>query len=64
MSDAVDLVAQARDTRIVVVGGGVAGLVAALECAKVGMQVTVLEASDRLGGVVRSADVDGVTVDV
>ena len=64
MTDAEDLVAHARDTRIVVVGGGVAGLVAALECAKVGMQVTLLEASDRLGGVVRSAEVDGVTVDV
>ncbi len=64
MTGAEDLVAHAHDTRIVVVGGGVAGLVAALECAKVGMQVTVLEASDRLGGVVRSAEVDGVTVDV
>ncbi|MCR2793399.1 protoporphyrinogen oxidase [Microbacterium sp. zg.Y625] len=64
MTDAADLVAHAHDTRIVVVGGGVAGLVAALECAKVGMQVTVLEASDRLGGVVRSAEVDGVSVDV
>ena len=64
MTDAADLVAHAHDTRIVVVGGGVAGLVAALECAKVGMQVTVLEASDRLGGVVRAAEIDGVTVDV
>ncbi|KAA9108285.1 protoporphyrinogen oxidase [Microbacterium rhizomatis] len=69
MSDEADpgfdeLVEQARDTRVVVIGGGIAGLVAALECAKVGLRVTVLEASDRVGGVIRSAEVAGVTVDV
>lgn len=64
MTDADDLLSTAHHTRVVVVGGGVAGLVAALECAKVGMPVTVLEASDRLGGVVRSAELDGVRVDV
>jgi len=30
-------------TDVIVVGAGVAGLVAALECAKVGLRVTVLE---------------------
>ena len=59
-----DLVAHAHDAHVVVVGGGIGGLVAALECAKIGMQVTVLEASDRLGGLVRSADVAGLTLDV
>ncbi|GAA1975664.1 protoporphyrinogen oxidase [Microbacterium pumilum] len=59
-----ELVAHARETRVVVVGGGIGGLVAALECAKIGMQVTVFEASDRLGGLVRSADVAGLTLDV
>jgi oxygen-dependent protoporphyrinogen oxidase len=59
-----DLAARARTIRVAVIGGGVAGLVAALECAKVGLSVTVFEASDRLGGVVRSAEVDGIRVDV
>jgi oxygen-dependent protoporphyrinogen oxidase len=59
-----DLVAHAHETRIVVIGGGVAGLVAALECAKVGVTVTLVEASDRVGGVVRSAQIDGLTIDV
>lgn len=58
-----DLVAHARDTRVVVVGAGIAGLVAALECAKVGMRVTVVEASDRLGGAVRAAEVAGLRLD-
>lgn len=59
-----ELVAHARDTRVVVVGGGVGGLVSALELAKVGMPVTVLEASDRPGGVLRAADVAGLRLDV
>jgi len=56
--------AHAASRRVVVVGGGMAGLVAALECAKVGLPVTVLEASDRLGGAVRSAEIAGLTLDV
>ncbi|MBU4464679.1 MAG: FAD-dependent oxidoreductase [Actinobacteria bacterium] len=64
MTESLDrLLSQARQTRIIVVGGGISGLVAALECAKVGVVVTVLEASDRLGGVLRSADVAGLTLD-
>ncbi|MDZ8200957.1 protoporphyrinogen oxidase [Microbacterium sp. SSW1-59] len=58
-----ELVSHAHETRVVVVGGGVAGLVAALECAKVGMRVTVLEGSSRLGGAVRSAEVAGIRLD-
>jgi oxygen-dependent protoporphyrinogen oxidase len=58
------LAARASEPHIVVVGGGIAGLVAAHECAKVGLRVTVLEATDRVGGVVRSAEVGGLTLDV
>ena len=35
------LVEHARSEHVVVVGAGIAGLVAALECAKVGLQVTL-----------------------
>lgn len=59
-----DLAAHAQEAHVVVVGGGIGGLVAALECAKVGLRVTVLESSDRLGGLVRSAEVAGLTLDV
>ena len=48
---------------VVVVGGGVAGLVAALECAKVGLQVTLLERRDELGGCVGRIELDGLTLD-
>ncbi|MDQ1085386.1 protoporphyrinogen oxidase [Microbacterium sp. SORGH_AS_0344] len=65
MSEALDrLVQHAHETRVVVVGGGISGLVAARECAKVGLQVTVLEASDVFGGVLRTAEVGGLTLDV
>lgn len=57
-----DLFAHARETRVAVIGGGVAGLVAAWECAKVGMTVTVVEASERLGGTVGRAAVAGIEV--
>ena len=59
-----DLISQARRARVAVVGGGVAGLVAALECAKLGIRVTLFEAGDRLGGIVASAELDGRLVDV
>ncbi len=50
-------------TTVAVVGGGVAGLAAALEAARLGAQVVVLEGSDRLGGKVRVSEVGGVEVD-
>jgi len=59
-----DLAAHAHETHVVVVGGGIGGLVAALACAKVGIRVTVLEASDRLGGGVCTVDVAGLRVDI
>jgi oxygen-dependent protoporphyrinogen oxidase len=59
-----ELAAHARGIRVAVVGGGIGGMVAALEFAKVGMRVTLLEASDRLGGVLRAAEVAGIRLDV
>ncbi|WP_312674783.1 FAD-dependent oxidoreductase [Microbacterium sp.] len=58
-----DLAARAARKHVVVVGGGVGGLVAARECAKVGMRVTLLEGSEALGGVIRRVALDGVVVD-
>ncbi|MDN3310886.1 FAD-dependent oxidoreductase [Microbacterium oryzae] len=59
-----ELYAHAHEKHAVVVGGGIAGLVAAWECAKVGMRVTVLEAGARPGGVLRSGEVGGVVLDL
>ena len=41
-------------TRVVVVGGGLAGITAALECVDGGAQVTLLESRPRLGGLTYS----------
>jgi hypothetical protein len=48
---------------IVVVGAGVAGLTAALHLARSGAEVTVVEASDDVGGRVRTDVVDGFQLD-
>lgn len=48
---------------VVVVGGGIAGLVAARDLAAGGVRVTLLEASDRLGGKVRPHTVGGIESD-
>jgi oxygen-dependent protoporphyrinogen oxidase len=50
--------------RVAVVGGGVAGLTAAHELGKAGVDVLVLEGSDHVGGKLRLAEVGGVTLDV
>jgi protoporphyrinogen/coproporphyrinogen III oxidase len=49
--------------RVVVVGGGVAGLAAAFFLRDQPVRVTVLEGSPRLGGKLSASDVAGVTVD-
>jgi len=58
-----DLAARAAQQHVVVIGGGIGGLVAARECARVGMRVTLLEERDALGGSIRSAELDGLVVD-
>ena len=50
-------------TRAVVVGGGLAGITAALELAAAGESVTLLEARSRLGGATFSVERDGLWVD-
>ncbi|HEX6956044.1 MAG TPA: FAD-dependent oxidoreductase, partial [Agromyces sp.] len=55
--------AEHRATDVVVVGGGVAGLVAALECARLGLGVTVLEQAERPGGCVGRIELDGLALD-
>jgi protoporphyrinogen/coproporphyrinogen III oxidase len=47
----------------VVIGGGMSGLVAALELAKAGYAVTVLERTGALGGCVGQHEVAGLTLD-
>lgn len=64
MADLDRLYQHARGTRVVVIGGGIGGLVAAREFAKVGMRVTVLEARHLPGGAIRSGEVAGLTLDV
>lgn len=58
-----DLVTHARDTRVVVVGGGMAGIVAALECARLGLRVTLLEAEAHLGGSLDRVTLGDIDVD-
>ena len=45
--------------RVVVVGGGFGGMAAAARLAKLGHEVTLVEAADHLGGALGSVEVDG-----
>ena len=49
--------------RVAIVGGGLAGITAALDLARAGADVTLLEVRPRLGGVAYSFEQDGLTVD-
>ncbi|THA32767.1 protoporphyrinogen oxidase [Streptomyces sp. A1277] len=49
---------------VVVIGGGIAGLTAAHRLLGAGLRVTLLEATDRLGGKLMTGEVAGVRVDL
>ena len=49
--------------RVVVVGGGLAGITAALDCAAAGASVTLVEVRRRLGGAAYSFQRDGLEMD-
>jgi monoamine oxidase len=49
--------------KVCVVGAGVAGLVAAIELEKAGKSVTIFEATDRVGGRVKTDYIDGYQFD-
>lgn len=59
-----NLAEHAHATHVVVIGGGIAGLVAALECAEVGLRVTLLEERETVGGTIRAEEVGGARIDV
>ena len=57
----------ARDTRIAIVGGGMAGLNAAYKLQKAGLRATIFEAADRTGGRMFTASnllADGITTEL
>jgi len=49
--------------KLLVVGGGITGLAGALEASRAGMDVTLVEASDRLGGKVWTETSDGFVIE-
>lgn len=51
------------DPRVVVIGAGIAGLVAAYELKKRGVQVTVLESDSRVGGRLSTENINGISID-
>ena len=52
-----------KDKPIVVIGGGIGGLVSALEMASAGLQVILVEKEQKLGGKIRQIDCGGKGVD-
>lgn len=52
-----------NERRVTVLGGGVAGIAAALDCAAAGARVTLLEVRPRLGGAAYSFERDGLWLD-
>ncbi|MFB7842929.1 protoporphyrinogen/coproporphyrinogen oxidase [Microbacterium sp. NPDC056052] len=58
-----ELAAKAAHLRVAVIGGGVAGLVAAESIAAIGAHATVFEAQERAGGAVQQGEADGIAFD-
>jgi phytoene dehydrogenase-like protein len=56
-------VARVDNSSVVVIGGGLAGITAAVRLADAGRRVTLLEAKPRLGGLTASFQRDGLAVD-
>jgi protoporphyrinogen oxidase len=50
--------------RVVIIGGGPAGLTAALELSKLGIPAIVLEADDQVGGIARTVNYKGYLFDI
>ncbi|MFC4608449.1 protoporphyrinogen oxidase [Streptomyces maoxianensis] len=53
-----------RTGHVVVIGGGIAGLAAAHRLIESGARVTLLEATDRLGGKLQAGEIEGAPVDL
>jgi protoporphyrinogen oxidase len=53
-----------KQVRVAVIGAGPAGMTAALQLSRGGAQVTVYEADERVGGLARSLELWGQTVDL
>ncbi len=53
----------ARSVRVAVIGGGIAGVSAAYELARSGVEFVLYEAYDRLGGIVETLRRDGFVVE-
>lgn len=58
-----DAASQEGPGAVTVVGGGLAGITAALDCAESGAQVTLLEVRPRLGGAAYSFERDSLLID-
>ncbi|WP_328320409.1 protoporphyrinogen oxidase [Streptomyces sp. NBC_00388] len=56
--------ADTRTAHVVVIGGGISGLAAAHRLAGGGARVTVLEGSGRVGGKLRTGEIEGVRIDL
>ena len=50
-------------TKVIIIGGGISGLTAAKLLQQKGIQATILEANNSIGGRVRSRVIDGYTID-
>ncbi len=55
--------AEGSDSDVLVIGGGLAGIAAALDCADAGARVRLVEVRRRLGGAAYSFERDGLSID-